>query len=125
MPNIALLALENRLAEPLLRILRAERHNVTAATGIGLLLHARAQQIVFTSGDSDDYRETVRRLRRELPGSAVIVVNRCPDNLRWIDALDAGAADYCGAPFERVQIRWVIEGVLRGMDRARLSAAAA
>jgi DNA-binding response OmpR family regulator len=124
MANIALLALENRLAEPLLRILGAERHNVIAVTGIAQLLHAHTPQIVFTSGDSDDYRETVRRLRRELPGSAVIVVNRCPDNLRWIDALDAGAADYCGAPFERTQIRWVIKGALRGLDRAIAAAAA-
>jgi hypothetical protein len=26
--------------------------------------------------------------------------------------LEAGAADYCGAPFERIQIRWIMNTVL-------------
>jgi hypothetical protein len=41
------------------------------------------------------------------------VVNRFPENGRWLDALEMGAADYCGAPFENVQINWLVNGALK------------
>jgi len=42
-----------------------------------------------------------------------VVVNRFPENSRWLDALDLGAADYCGAPFEPVLMRWLVDSVMR------------
>jgi DNA-binding response OmpR family regulator len=42
-----------------------------------------------------------------------VIVNRHPENSRWLDALELGAADYCGAPFEPVQMRWLLDSVLR------------
>jgi len=41
------------------------------------------------------------------------MVNRVPENSRWLDALELGASDYCGAPFETVQVRWLVDAVLR------------
>jgi hypothetical protein len=46
------------------------------------------------------------------------VVNRFPENARWLDALELGAADYCGAPFENVQIDWLVNGALKGLQQA-------
>lgn len=49
-------------------------------------------------------------LLRSLRGSApVVVVSRTPEAHEWIDAMEAGASDYCAAPFERKQIRWILE----------------
>ena len=31
----------------------------------------------------------------------------------WLDALEAGASDYCAAPFEPAQIRWVLQSHVR------------
>ena len=31
----------------------------------------------------------------------------------WLDALEAGAADYCAAPFEPVQLRWLLDAHMR------------
>jgi hypothetical protein len=36
-----------------------------------------------------------------------------PDPAQWLNALEAGAADYCGAPFETVQVRWIMGSILR------------
>jgi DNA-binding response OmpR family regulator len=43
------------------------------------------------------------------PHLPVIVVSRLPDANEWLDALEAGAADYCAPPFEVIHIRWLIE----------------
>jgi FixJ family two-component response regulator len=43
----------------------------------------------------------------------VVVVSRLPDYDSWIDALEAGAADYIAAPFEEIQLRWLLETHLR------------
>lgn len=61
----------------------------------------------------------VRQLRTQYPKSSVIVASRLPEVTEWLDALEAGAADYCAAPFEPTQIRWVLE------SHARAAAAAA
>jgi len=45
-------------------------------------------------------------------GSPVIVVSRVPEVNDWLDAMDAGAADYCAAPFEREQLDWILESNL-------------
>ncbi len=44
--------------------------------------------------------------------SPVIVVSRVPEVNDWLDAMDAGAADYCAAPFERDQLDWILESNL-------------
>lgn len=52
----------------------------------------------------------------------VVVVSRVPNTKEWLDAMDAGAADYCAAPFERQQLDWILESnIVR--RQAALSAA--
>ena len=46
-------------------------------------------------------------------------ITRLPDVPRWLDALEAGARDYCGAPFECIQLRWILGSITPG--RARLT----
>lgn len=43
----------------------------------------------------------------------VIVITRTPDTRSWLDAMEAGAADYAAPPFEREQMRWMLRGTLR------------
>jgi DNA-binding response OmpR family regulator len=96
-------------------------YQVTETASLTRVLRDKRAQLVFVAGDSANYRETVRALlaaRGDLP---VILVNRFPENGRWLDALELGATDYCGAPFEKVQMQWLVEGALR---RVRTAAAA-
>ena len=54
------------------------------------------------------------------PHLPVIVVSRLPETDEWLDALEAGAADYCAAPFEMIHLRWLIETHAGAMRQAPL-----
>lgn len=51
----------------------------------------------------------------------VVVVSRVPEVDDWLDAMDAGAADYCAAPFERDQLDWILESNLKGKGCAAIA----
>ena len=36
----------------------------------------------------------------------------------WLDALDAGAVDYCAAPFEHQHMQWLINTALLASEHA-------
>lgn len=55
--------------------------------------------------------------------SPVVVVSRVPEVNDWLDAMDAGAADYCAAPFEREQLDWILESNLGSHKTASAAAA--
>ncbi len=52
----------------------------------------------------------------------VVVVSRVPDVNEWLDAMDAGAADYCAVPFEREQLDWILHS---NLGQPQMAAAAA
>src|SRR4051794_28524103 len=100
MTSILLLGLDNDLAESLSLVLRRLSHEVILTNSLPACLRDRRASIVFVGGDGPRYREIVQKLTAERTDAAVILVNRFPEDERWLDALESGAADYCGAPFE-------------------------
>lgn len=58
-------------------------------------------------------------LIREVP---VIVVSRIPDTREWINAMEAGACDYCAPPFEFSQMRWMLNAATHGSPVLHASA---
>jgi len=66
-------------------------------------------QIVFCAADSGALQEAMS----QFPHIPVVVVSRLPETDDWLDALEAGAADYCAAPFEPVQLRWLLDAHMR------------
>jgi DNA-binding response OmpR family regulator len=125
MTKILLLGLESDLERQLARVLHSPEHDVRFTDSIESALRMRNLDIVFAGGDGPDYRDIVKRLRAGRPDARVVLVNRLPDNTRWLDALELGAADYCGAPFESVQMDWLIESVMRQPRGAGTQAAQA
>ena len=123
MATILLLGLENDMADSLARVLREIEHDVETADTIEAAARKLRADAIFANGDAAHYRETVRQLRSRRPDVPVVIVNRLPENARWLDALDLGVADYCGAPFEAIQVRWVVDSVLRRREFARPVAA--
>jgi len=113
MSTILLLGLENDLANDLARVLRTTGHHIETAGSLEAAMRNRSADIIFAGGDAPDYRETVRQLVARRPDASLVLVNRLPENMRWLEALELGAADYCGAPFETTQVRWIIDSVLR------------
>ena len=106
MANILLVGLDLLLADELIGVLRQLGQSVQiAALGSGALETGNAHLVFAASGDLG----AIRRTRPDLP---VVVVSRLPEVSAWLDALEQGAADYCGAPFERKQVGWVLNSSL-------------
>ena len=122
MSSILMLGIENDLANQLSQALLADGHTVQTIDSVERLSRRIEAEVVFAGGDGPDYRDTVIRLKRLRPGLPVVLVNRVPENTRWLDALDLGADDYCGAPFEAVQVRWLLASVLRRSDHSPAAA---
>lgn len=107
MPDIAmkkpprtalLLGLDGNVERELSVALRADGCRVVTKPG------TRAD-IVFCGHDKPAYENAVRQYAN-LP---VVVASRLPEVSDWLDALEAGAADYCAAPFEPMQLKWLLE----------------
>jgi DNA-binding response OmpR family regulator len=121
MSRVILLSLPEDLERPLAEVLREEAHKVIRKRHVQDLRHGPKPDVVFISADDPEFCRTMALLREDQPALPVVVVTRMPRTSQWLDALDAGASDYCGAPFERVQVRWILNSLNGG---ARSAAAA-
>ena len=117
MARVALLGFPRDLAEPLSLALSAESHSVERKFHLRDLRNGPMPHVVFVCGDALEALALVSALRQLDPDLPVVVATRMPETKHWLDALEAGAADYCGAPFEPVQVRWVMNSVLREPGR--------
>lgn len=106
MANVLLLGLDSGLAEELTRVLRHLGHTVTTSAPSEASLDCCNPDLVFTGS------EELQAALSLHPRRPVIVTSRLPEVTAWLNALEAGAADYCGAPFEATQVRWVLNTAL-------------
>jgi DNA-binding response OmpR family regulator len=112
MANIVLTGLDGPAGTALRRVLSDEGHEVTSND----CFEFSGADAVFCNGDYPGYPALVRRIRDLKPELPVVVVTRLPESDKWLNALEAGAADYCSAPFEAIQVRWIVSSVLRRAD---------
>jgi ActR/RegA family two-component response regulator len=63
---------------------------------------------LLVCGDHPKWQVTVREARWKRPDIRVVVVTCMPDTSRWLDALEAGAHDYCGVPLDRYLVTWLL-----------------
>ena len=111
MANILLIGLETTMADQLARVLHELGQSVrTAAPDSGAANPGDIQLIFAPEAD-------LASIQRSRPGVPVIVVSRLPEVSAWLHALEQGAADYCGAPFEARQVRWVLNSSLAPANR--------
>jgi len=113
MRRVTLLGLPEDLERSLAQVLRDEEHKVIRKLHLQDLRHGPRSDAIFISGEDPEFRRTIAELRQSEPTVPLIVVTRRTGTTQWLDALDAGATDYCGAPFERVQVRWIMESAMR------------
>jgi DNA-binding NtrC family response regulator len=116
--DIMLFALDHSLATELAGALSFERRafhlapfeptaeGVKAAVGSDTAL-------VFCSADRQTYTLLLNLIKQEGLELPVVVVSRHPQTDEWLDAIEAGAADYCSPPFEAFQISWIIDNTLK------------
>jgi DNA-binding NtrC family response regulator len=66
---------------------------------------------VFCSGDDPDCKLIVKSLNTLRPSLPVVVVTAKPECIRWLEALEAGAANYCSSPFSAAQLGFILESL--------------
>lgn len=110
-----LLGLSEELAGELLAPLKSFVRNVRAqkreeANSVLTALEMPAD-IIFCGPDV----HLVSELRSAKPETPIVVVSRHAEVSDWLDSIEAGATDYCAAPFESFQLKWVLETSMRSM----------
>ena len=111
MASILLAGLESTIADQLNRVLQQLGQSVKCAGQDNGADAPGEIQLIFAP-EAD-----LANAQRSHPGVPVIVVSRVPEVSAWLHALEQGAADYCGAPFEARQVRWALNSSLAPANR--------
>jgi DNA-binding response OmpR family regulator len=117
--GFSVVVLENdpRVAQSLAGKLSAHFHAVHLARSSDELreriVHSHPEAIVL---DIANFRlSDVRNLHNDFPSLPIVCLHRVPDEQMWVDALDAGATDVCGAD----DAQHVVSSVLRSVNAAK------
>jgi DNA-binding NtrC family response regulator len=104
-----LIGLEQEAAGQICRALTVGRHQVERQSGKVLMRELRDADIVFAGGE---YLTLLKRVRQSQPGLPFVVVTRAAETNEWLNALEAGATDYCEVPIEARQLHRLMEYAL-------------
>ena len=116
--NILVVGLDEPLAAELCRALRDQRHSVlseafTSAADCLTTVERVGADLVFCGTDRQQYQTILDHLHRLGQSVPVVVVSRLPETGDWLDAMDAGAWDYCAPPFEPKLVQSIISNTLQ------------
>ncbi|HXI42084.1 MAG TPA: hypothetical protein VNH18_13880 [Bryobacteraceae bacterium] len=76
---------------------------------------------VFCNSEPGECRKLLTRMKGKGLHMPVVVISRIPEVTEWLGAIEAGAVDYCAAPFERRDISWLLQSVLPALHHAHAS----
>jgi DNA-binding NtrC family response regulator len=123
MAKIHFVGLDPQIADHLKHALPQAVHSIRIHP-VGVPVEAmREADLIFASGDDRNYRQLLNEVRKDNPSRPFIVVTRMPEVKAWLDALEAGATDYCAEPIEPKQVQWLLDSAFS--KRTAMSAAAA
>jgi len=117
--SIVFFGLDESLAAELRDSLRDPRRSVhtkplSSVSECRRAIHRLGADLVFCPAEEGRYRVLLEAVKMSKPEIPVVVVSRHPQVSQWLDALEDGAADYCAAPFETVQLQWILDSCLHG-----------
>jgi DNA-binding NtrC family response regulator len=117
MANVFLIGLEQTIAAQISHAVSVERHRIRQKPHDVGVRDLTDVEFIFAGGEPALYLSLLRRVRRVLPALPFVVVTHSAETTAWLDALEAGATDYCCSPFEPRQIQWLMESAfpMRGM----------
>lgn len=115
--NVLLLGLDEQVAAELAQALQNDGHNVSTVSFENPDASARRVaesmiDVVFCGDAPSRLIPLLAALRQRHCPIPVVVASRVPDTSRWLDAIEAGAWDYCGAPFEPRLVRHILDNAL-------------
>jgi DNA-binding response OmpR family regulator len=120
MAKIVLIGLEQTAAGQICRALALDNHRIEQQPQDFFMRELLDADIVFAGGEPACYMSLLRHVRKGRPTLPFVVVTRIPETKEWLDALEAGATDYCSEPIETRQLYWLMESLL---PRPRFAAA--
>jgi DNA-binding NtrC family response regulator len=115
--NILVIGLEESLAVELTHCLSELRHRVFSERCVSpedwiRAIDRTAADLIFCTAEPGAYEVLLELLRDEERHIPVVVVSRLPEVGKWLDAIDAGAADYCAPPFETRLVRSIVDNLM-------------
>jgi DNA-binding NtrC family response regulator len=113
--KIVLIGLEHAAGAQICGALAVHNHQIEHQLQDVAIPDLLDADIVFAGGDATCYMSLLSRVREARPTLPFIVVTQIPKTTEWIDALEAGATDYCSAPIEARQLHWLMESALAGV----------
>jgi DNA-binding NarL/FixJ family response regulator len=122
MAKVVFVGIEQVFAIQIARALAVERHQLEQKPKDAVVLDILDADIIFAGGEPAQYLSLLRKVREVLPTLPFVVVTRVPETTEWLDALEAGATDYCSSPFESRQINWLMESALPKRRSASIAA---
>ena len=94
-----------------LRALDVDPVSRNATSGADLQKDA---DVIFCDAEAN----VINSLRKTAPSARIIAVSRLAETDRWLDAIEAGADDYCALPFETFHLRWTLDRFLQHPSHA-------
>ena len=116
--RIVLFGLDDSLASELRRVLVSQQQTVFSEPFLApreclALVERTGAELIFCSSHGRRYPALLEAVSRFNPHLPVVVVSRVPETAEWLDAIEAGASDYCAAPFETAHIQWILDSALK------------
>jgi DNA-binding NtrC family response regulator len=127
--RIVLFGLDDSLVFELRSVLIEEREAVFSLPFLSLpecldAVEQTGADLIFCSSDRGQYLPLLDAIGRYRPELPVVVVSRVPEVTDWLDAMEAGASDYCAPPFEPTHVRWILDSTLKHHSAPALHRAA-
>ncbi len=89
------------------KALAVERHQVKQKPTNIKTHDITEADFVFAGGDPSQYLPLLRWVREKQPTLPFVVVTNTHETKAWLEALEAGATDYCCVPFKARTIHWL------------------
>ena len=121
MANILLVGLPSDTAADFVRKLEPLRPSITSQPYPSRSMDVSHVDLVLACSDDCRCRSLLRQVHRQRPELPFVMVSSMADDSKWIEALEAGATDYCRTDIDPSHLRWIVENALP--LRAMVSAA--
>jgi CheY-like chemotaxis protein len=111
MAKVIIIGLEQAAAGEICRALAVDKHQIRKQSHNCLTPELLEADIVFAGGEPACYLPVLRHVRENRPALPFVVVTKNAETSEWLDALEAGATDYCSVPIGTRQVRWLMASV--------------
>jgi DNA-binding response OmpR family regulator len=111
MASVIFIGLEQATASQIRKVLPADRHCIEYKDAITSTRDLPGADIVFVGGGHNQSLSFLRQVKTAVPHVPCVVATRMPETNEWLDSLEAGATDYCAAPFDSGQLLRLLNAV--------------